>query len=166
MLYLYCTRFAGESQPPKQIFLLLTDSERTAIIDVENMKKSENNRKKGRSLMKLTKGEAIRRHRLMWNWIAEETFRKGKKVSKEAAFKHFGWEKESVSHRCWCCQYDCEHYGQKCYSRCIIKWPGASCVFGYEGKQGIFSKWCEEHDPKRAAELARQIANLPERKDV
>lgn len=36
--------------------------------------------------MKLTKEEAIERHRLMWNWIAEETLHKQKCFDKLDAF--------------------------------------------------------------------------------
>lgn len=37
----------------------------------------------------LTREEAIRRHRLMWNWIANEAERTHKPVTKMDAFDHF-----------------------------------------------------------------------------
>lgn len=42
---------------------------------------------------KLTKGEAIRRHRLMWNYIADESARTRTRINKVDALYHFGWEK-------------------------------------------------------------------------
>ena len=65
----------------------------------------------------LTREEAIRRHRLMWNWIADETERTREVVTKRAAFKYFGWPYEEVYSSCWCCDwmktlpYFCEIYG-------------------------------------------------------
>ena len=44
----------------------------------------------------LTREEAIRRHRLMWNWIADETEKIGEPIDKSDAFKHFGWDGSKV----------------------------------------------------------------------
>lgn len=52
----------------------------------------------------LTREEAIRRHRLMWNWLADETERTREVVIKRAAFKYFGWPYEEVHSSCWCCE--------------------------------------------------------------
>ena len=41
--------------------------------------------------MILTKEEAIRRHRMMWEWIGYETLKRKECVDKRDAFKHFGW---------------------------------------------------------------------------
>lgn len=50
----------------------------------------------------LTREEAIRRHRLMWNWIADETEKTGEPIDKSDAFKHFGWGGSKVLSSCWC----------------------------------------------------------------
>lgn len=122
--------------------------------------------------MKLTKKEAIRRHRLMWNWIADETLRRYELVKKEEAFEHFGWK--PVYAMCWCCEYDRTHKKSYCVNNCIVQWPGISCVIedviesegGSVYEFGIFREWMCEKDPKKYAELARKIANLTERKGV
>lgn len=118
--------------------------------------------------MKISKKEAIRRHRLMWNWIADETLRRNKLVGKEEAFKHFGWK--PVNAMCWCCEYDMTHKKSYCANNCIVQWPGISCIIesksGSVYEFGIFREWMCEKDPKKSAEIARKIANLPERKGV
>ena len=50
----------------------------------------------------LTREEAIRRHRLMWNWLADETEKIGELITKKDAFKHFGWDRSKVLASCWC----------------------------------------------------------------
>lgn len=112
--------------------------------------------------MKLSKEEAIRRHRLMWNWIADETTRRGKKVSKEAAFAHFRWGHALMN--CWCCEYMELYQINTCATGCILEWPGVSCVVGGDKTNGLFSRWATTGNVKEAADLARQIAELPERK--
>lgn len=105
---------------------------------------------------KLTKEEAIKWHRLMWNWIADETLRLKQKVRKHNAMEHFHWEPIEMS--CWCCEYDGQFEKEGCIN-CPVQWPGGSC-----GK--LYLRWCCTYDYKKAADLAYQIANLPEREDV
>lgn len=52
----------------------------------------------------LSKSEAVRRHRLMWNWIAQTSIQEQRCATKEEAFKHFGWDL-STPCLCWCCAY-------------------------------------------------------------
>lgn len=113
--------------------------------------------------MKLTKKEAIKRHRLLWNWIADETIRRNECVEKREAFEHFGWPK--VSYNCWLCEYDCSHKKNYCGENCILDWgkPEGCATSLYNS---LYPKWTSEHDPKKSAAIARKIANLPERKGV
>ena len=53
--------------------------------------------------MKLTFDEAIENHRKMWNWIADETEKRQKAVTKEEYFKQN--KLKSVFCECYCCQY-------------------------------------------------------------
>ena len=53
----------------------------------------------------LTREEAIRRHRLMWNWLADEIEKTGKQKTKKEAFEHFGWNYQDIYASCWCCEY-------------------------------------------------------------
>lgn len=113
----------------------------------------------------LTKEEAIKRHRMMWNWIAYETLRQERFVTKQEALEHFGWDGTKMRSRCWCCTY--AHENGSC-ENCPIQWPGVRCTSSVE-VEGLYDKWCDmrwRFDHKKAADLAYQIANLPEREDV
>ena len=137
----------------------------------------------------LTKEEAIRRHRLMWNWIAEEA-EKGKLVTKKDAFKHFGWNATDTFAMCWCCEWAHieqrrnEELGIDFESRCCIcplDWSNdeneiikTACTANptYDGivHDGLYDVWWSktymEEDPTESSRLARIIANLPEKKEV
>lgn len=110
---------------------------------------------------KLTKEEAIKRHRMMWSWIADETLRIERKVKKSEAMRHFNWETMDVELCCWCCTYDSQiSKGEDAAClNCPIQWPGkeAQC-------NELYSCWTRSEDYKKAADLAYRIANLSEKK--
>lgn len=55
---------------------------------------------------KLTKEEAIKKHREMWNWIADETERTNCCTSKFMYFESKNISsKEIPYHYCYCCEY-------------------------------------------------------------
>lgn len=119
---------------------------------------------------KLTKEEAIRRHRLMWNWIADETKRRQRPVAKTEAFSHFGWDENVICH-CWCCDYSGQQqkpYQETPYNRpmcefCPLVWPNDRC-YGIIGvNYYLYDHYQLSIDYRERASLARQIANLPER---
>ena len=139
----------------------------------------------------LTREEAIRRHRLMWNWIADETEKTGEPIDKSDAFKHFGWDEYEVRSSCWCCEWvyskwkwnlDFDRVGYKlACSCCPLDWSNgekkilkATCltIMSNDGhtKDGLYDQWCFETsllgDPIKASKIARIIANLPEKKEV
>lgn len=97
----------------------------------------------------MTREEAVRKHRKMWSYMA-----KTPRESKEEYLKEFDPEAELL---CDC--YLCEYTGQIC-SECPLKWGTEKCY------QGLYDKWQNamiDKDYARAAELARQIAELPEK---
>lgn len=114
--------------------------------------------------MKLTKEEAIRKHRELWNWIADETERRQDFVSKEEYY----YEHPEVTRPlmlCFCCQYVGErsdHIVSDCLALCPIKWKGEHC----ECSGSEYHEWCSAEDWLEAAKYARIIANLPERSDA
>lgn len=119
--------------------------------------------------MNLSKQEAIKRHRLMWNWIADETKRQGRCIDKAEVFKHFGWENIEINNDCWCCEYDDNKNALGYYCDCAycpLDWSDKEgCANKYD--TGLFDKWLiamELNDYENAHYYARQIANLPERK--
>lgn len=126
--------------------------------------------------MELTKAEAIANHRKMWNWIADETLRRKRCVTKFEYFGAFGITNIPIS-RCYCCEYDysVSKITMAQCTNCPILWNNSErimsdkCLHKYfkGDDQGLFSMWRNaihiDYDYKEAAELARQIANLPER---
>ncbi|MEG1433244.1 hypothetical protein [Eubacterium sp.] len=114
--------------------------------------------------MKLTKSEAVRRHRKMWNWIADETERRKFKVEKCDYFKNFV-SKDIPFFGCYCCEYLYNLVNCKCLDGCPIDWGN---YFGGQKPclESLYGLWELEYDWKKSANLARKIANLPERPDM
>ncbi len=114
-------------------------------------------------MRRLTKSEAISNHRKMWNWIADETLKQKRKVDKIDYFERH--RVEVPCNECYCCEYG---YGDDNCPDCPIEWGGeyGTCndrVEEFDNK-GLYALWYNEFDYSRAAELAKQIAELPERK--
>lgn len=112
--------------------------------------------------MKLTKAEAIANHRKMWNWIADETLRRKKFVDKDDYFETLGIT--SIPRlKCYCCDYDYNFINMSRCEHCPIDWNSGSFVL--QCMNNVFFLWMSNlYNYKEAAKLARQIANLPERK--
>ena len=141
--------------------------------------------------MNFTKQEAVRHHRDMWNWIADE-------LEKHENTYETIWElKEKfidinflpeILNDCFCCQYVDSHYYGKWGSPgackiCPLIWGneefvGDTCfceglsleddeTIDYEKTRGLYGKLIDvlidEKDFEKGARLARKIANLPEK---
>lgn len=110
--------------------------------------------------MILTKNLAIWLHRKLWNWIADETRRKKRKVDKDEypLFKIF-----HITSYCWCCEYARRKNKIVRCKECPIDWgyrnAGETCI------RNLYGKWREtdKADFIRASILAKMIAELPER---
>lgn len=125
--------------------------------------------------MTLSKKEAVKKHRELWNKVAELINTKGLKpymnryhiVSaekiKEDALRELGYrDYEFPYNSCWCCEYD-KQFGNYCCS-CPIQWRYGDCD-GFGSEFHEFQNACNSmRDILDAAEIARIIANLPERK--
>ncbi len=115
----------------------------------------------------MTKQDAIAAHRKMWRWIADETERRKIAVGKAMYFDAMGIPRnERPLVYCYCCQYAGYNKNICCIS-CPIKWPTGRCNNG----GGLYLKWTcvldhECYNWRKAADIARQIADLPEREDV
>ena len=112
----------------------------------------------------LTKEEAIRRHRMMWEWIGDETLKRKECVTETEALDFLGWNPRTIFSHEWCCEYA---HGV-CY-HCPIAWPAkdinVACI-SYYGN-GLYDLWCksvERDDWRTAAYYALYISMLPERK--
>lgn len=129
--------------------------------------------------MKLTREQAIAEHRKMWNWIADETLKRKEKVTKCDYLEIF-FPNQNINSLCFLCDYSAnrkksenvsynKHY-KICERFCPLKWgndPKDTCVETYNTlDSGLFEKWCYSRGYKKAADLARQIAELPEKEVV
>lgn len=141
----------------------------------------------------MTKEEAIRKHRAMWNWIAERIEQSQHVVNICQMKCRYIWEEEhddEIKNECYCCEYaylsklkennstnhmcefcplvwDLEAYG-------INRFPCEACDV-VEDRKVVEGLWwrCKNlydyayNNPwKEQAKLSRQIANLPERENV
>ena len=119
--------------------------------------------------------EAIKKHRAMWNWIAEE-IEKEQDTLDIAFLKSIFLEQKGddtvdmqVHENCYLCCYttsECD--------KCPLLWPSESdilmCVYGYKSangySKGLYNKCYHlyhEDNWKLQAKLCRKIANLPQK---
>lgn len=127
--------------------------------------------------MSLTKQQAIEKHRQMWNWIADETLKRKCKIIKMDYFnENLDKNEEPPLVSCYACQYSAEQRGIISFSEnmcqfCPIDWHSdSSCTMCMDKDEhsfynNTFAAWNETNDWKKAAELAREIAELPEREE-
>lgn len=115
----------------------------------------------------LTKEVAISWHRNMWNEMADE-IEKCKAIIDVCDFKRqycLSHNMLSVLNHCFLCEYTCGYCGI-----CPLQWDSTTKEYMCESKasvsdgQGLWIRCCNSTDWKEQAALARQIANLPERK--
>ena len=104
---------------------------------------------------RMTKQEAIRKHRKMWSWLSENP---GK--WKEEYLRKFDPEAR-LSNDCYLCDYVYKNRKGHC-RYCLVEWPGGICL----RKEGLYSKWLDAMDCEDyalAVEIAEQISKLPEK---
>lgn len=120
----------------------------------------------------MTKQEAIKNHRAMWNWIADE-IKEAKCVldvyeMKRQYLLSNGFLR--VQNYCFLCQYSSGYGCQKC----PMEWPSKAEIYMCEDDgNDLDGLWLEcynmydngDLDWRKQADLARQIANLPERSE-
>lgn len=101
----------------------------------------------------MTKQEAIEKHRKMWNWLADNP----------GNDKHHYLEEFEDIEDLECNCYLCEYTSRRCYI-CPLEWPGGKCADSVG--RGIYGEWrsaLSRDDHTTAAEIARQIAQLPKK---
>ena len=134
----------------------------------------------------LTKEECVRRHRLLWNYIADQILEQEEvpwNYYKEEAFEHFGWN-VSIGYMfsyCWACYYHSMKSleivdNPKCVRGigvnncpyCLFNWSAAKT--NYCGNiHTLFDQFMDaklSNNWKEGARIARKIANMPVREDV
>lgn len=105
----------------------------------------------------MTREEAIKKHRELWHWIAEEhRRRKSEIVHKE---DNPDVAKERPLNSCWLCEYVLS-IGNHCKD-CPINWGGKICVRA----RSPYMEWVfgSHLDYEERAKLADTIAELPEK---
>lgn len=139
--------------------------------------------------MKLTKSEAVRLHREMWNWIADE-LEEGTVWNiydlKNLYLYEIGIDSDEVDNSCFCCEYTRTDGDIFDCSRCPLIWGTEENVKEYFCEEGFYEipnelpiaeirtdgLWTDareliyEDRLEDAAKYARYIANLPEKEDV
>ena len=110
--------------------------------------------------MALTREEAIRLHRELWTWLADNP--------EENKVNWPGWAQYGEARAdCFCCEYanQIDPDVSSC-SDCPIEWPNSNecSLEPCNVSGGLYRKWLESAgSSKLASSLALQIANLPER---
>lgn len=130
--------------------------------------------------MELTKQQTIEEHRKMWNWIAEQLEKGIKKSVYDLKVEYCERNQLSLLYHCFCCDYALTTsdyvYCDMC-KNCPVIWGTESdtkdffCEYEIKKEDfyedhGLWSKadeYSKKGKYKEAAELARQIANLPEK---
>ena len=81
-------------------------------------------------MIKMTREEAIQKHRDMWNWIADKTIERGHVITEDDYFNDMGIpENERPTCYCYCCKYASQHKtnNEAMCRYCPIDW-GNDCL--------------------------------------
>lgn len=119
----------------------------------------------------MEKDEAVRKHREMWNAIADK-IESGKHVV-DIYKEKYRIAGKGILNKCFCCEFArTEHDVPNC-DICPMIWPGDSRDFmckdasNEHNDDGLYRKCVDSvRDWKKQAQLARQIASLPERRET
>lgn len=117
--------------------------------------------------MKLTKHEAIRKHRHMWLWIAWNSLKQRRCITKKEYLVKHGFEYVCLDNNCFLCEYT-SCVNRDC-SGCPIDWKiTESCIRNTGEQSSFFERWldaCETDDYEQAAKMAYTISKLPEKEN-
>lgn len=121
--------------------------------------------------MRLTRDQAIAEHRKMWMWIAEQYENKQNMdylspyQLKEKYLEMKGYSNFSLICCCFLCEYaKVSEDDEKC-DKCPLDWGSSQDCVGTFANKGLYRMILDscDYDYNRCAELARQIAELPEK---
>lgn len=115
---------------------------------------------------KLTKAEAIKLHRQMWNWLADRMEKTGRLVFQCDYFDTMGVPDDAIPvYESYCCEYALQR-ADNCCKYCPLDWESKcndSMCFHKEkagDDEGLHSKLLYTWNIKERARLSRQIAGL------
>ena len=125
-------------------------------------------------MKKLSKEDAIRLHRALWKWIADESERRKTAILK---FESPLVIKFQPRNNCFLCEYAFLVSGRNCVdcTKCPLEWGTEELTIGIMGRlicqcedgESKYISWINAvvcDDWEEAARLALDIENLPERK--
>jgi hypothetical protein len=107
--------------------------------------------------MKLTKKEAIKRHRELWGWLAENPMKD--------KLDWPGWERyDAALNDCFLCEYTSDKFS-KCEHCPVVFEEIKDYPKGTIGYclGGLFSQWDQAIEPKERSHIASLIRDLPEK---
>ena len=111
----------------------------------------------------MTREEAIKKHRELWHWIADE-HRRRKDIWVEK-IENPDVVKEGPCNSCWLCEYVIQFIGDEtirnCGDACPINWGAETCM--RDGSPYKAWKYCLFSGYEERAKLADIVAELPER---
>lgn len=124
-------------------------------------------------MLALTKEEAVRRHRELWNKIAELCTGEFRAYEiKYVALEALGYDDpiKFPDSMCWACEYAIynaiylhrTNEGKCCF--CPLKWKTELC-HDEGGEYDMWRRYMWGGNYEKAAEMARVIANLPEKEN-
>jgi len=103
-------------------------------------------------MKRLTMKEAVQGHREEWDWIVKN------KKTKWEWLMSVGKDKD-LDNGCFLCEYNLRHKQFYCQDRCLLVWPGGSCM--EDESPYIKLPQFYNEDPKAFIRLAKQIRDLP-----
>lgn len=113
----------------------------------------------------LTRDEAIRKHRELWNWVADKIENEHRWVHE---FENADVYASNLLCDCWLCEYAVQENGlkNKC-DGCPVNWGESKkcCTQMWDGLYDIYLQCLIGNKWKYAAKIAREIANLPEKRE-
>ena len=105
----------------------------------------------------MTRDEAVKKHRAMWRWIAEQIESQKKRLCiPRLKDIYCQVNRDKIFLNCYCCEYASMKI--KGCKDCPIASPGWDCASG-----GLYTQVVDETNWKVQARIARRIAELPER---
>ena len=119
--------------------------------------------------MDLSCDEALRKHKDMWNWIADETLKQKKCVSKDNYFEHMHiFPLDIPFHKCYLCEYskaikesNKDYFPYLMCNFCPVDWGHINCC-DMHSPYSLWKYTCAEGlNWEKAANYARAIAELP-----
>lgn len=89
--------------------------------------------------MELTREQAIKEHRKMWNWLAEYPDMDKDDYLELNDFKY-------VENECFLCHYSCQNDGGYCGKNCILDWGESNGCIGDISKLGLYQVYVKLAD--------------------